>query len=299
MLKEGFYCALGTPLDHEGRLIAHSLHRHIEDQIKHGAAGLLLMGTMGMLGCIRDDQYELIVREAVAAVKGRVPLLVGAADNSIARMQQRLAILDKYPVSAVLTAPYYFGINRDTAMRYFKAAADVGSMDLYLYDHPFTARYKLTYDDVRELAALPRYKGIKTGDPVLMKKLILTSDIKADFAPIFSNSDLFSMGRPFGVKHVLDGIFACFPRTTGAMQKAWDQGDLAGGTAAVERIMAARDEMFGLGLWPAFTAAMNLLGYEGNFSPDYEPVYQPVEDEQKLNAVRALMQRTGEIGQDT
>lgn len=297
MLKEGFYCALGTPLDCQGRLIPHSLHRHIEDQIEQGAAGLLLMGTMGMLGCIRSDEYERVVQEGVAAVKGRVPLLVGAADNSIARMQQRLAVLNKHPVSAVLTAPYYFDINRDTAMRYFKAAAEVGNLDLYLYDHPYTARYKLTFDDVLELAALPRYKGIKTGDAVLIKKLLLAKELKADFAPIFSNSDLFSMGHAFGVQRVLDGIFACFPKTTGAMQRAWNQGDVAAGNAAVERIMAARDQMFALELWPAFTEAMNLLGYEGNFSPDYEPVFDPVKDKQKLDAVRALMVQTGELEQ--
>ena len=29
--------------------------------------------------------------------------------------------------------------------------------------------------------------------------------------------------------------------------------------------------MLGLGIWPTFSYAMNLLGYEGNFAPDYEP----------------------------
>lgn len=29
--------------------------------------------------------------------------------------------------------------------------------------------------------------------------------------------------------------------------------------------------MLALGIWPAFSCAMNLLGYPGNHAPDYEP----------------------------
>ncbi len=296
MLKEGFYCALGTPLDESGELLPDSLKQHIGDQIKHGASGLLLMGTMGMLGCIRDDQYEPIVAQAVNAVEGRVPLLVGAADNSIARMKARLKALEKYPVAAVLTAPYYFDMDRGGMLRYFKAAAEGDGIDLYLYDHPFTARRKIELEDVLELAALPRYKGIKTGDAVLIRKLHESKELKEDFTPIFSNSDLFSMGRAFGIRRTLDGIYACFPKTAGEMQRAWDREDLPGGNAAVNRIMKARDGMIALGIWPAFTAAMNLLGYKGNFGPDYEPVFDPKKDAGRLEAVRRLMEEAGEIG---
>ena len=125
MLKKGFYCALGTPLDQEGNIIKHSLEAHIENQIAAGASGLLLMGTMGMLGCIKTDQYQIAVETAVEVVNKRVPLLVGAADNSIARVKDRLSVLSKYDVSVVLTAPYYFGMSQQTAMTYFETAASL------------------------------------------------------------------------------------------------------------------------------------------------------------------------------
>ena len=295
MLKAGFYCALGTPLDDAGRLLPDSLALHIDDQIENGAAGLLLLGTMGMLGCVRDDQYEIAVAAAVDAVGGRVPLLAGAADNSIARMQKRLDVLSKYPVFPVLTAPYYFQMNRGTAMNYFKAAAEYTKNDLYLYDHPYTARYKLTFADVAELALMPRYKGIKTGDPVLIKKLQQSNGIKEDFTPIFSNSDLFELGHAFGISRTLDGIYACFPRAAGRMQRCYDTGDSTGGDDAVKVIMDARDKMFELGIWPAFSAAMNLLGFKGRFSPDYEPFFEAPGDGDKIEAIRQILIDAGEL----
>lgn len=294
MLKEGFYCALGTPLDEKGNVLTNSLAAHIQSQLQAGAAGMLLMGTMGMLGCVRDSQYEVAVRAAVEANGKRGTLLVGAADNSIARMQDRLNVLNRYDVGVVVTAPYYFSQTRQTAMNCFKAAAGMTDHDVYLYDHPYTARYKIVYEDVLALAQIPNIKGIKTGDAVLIKSLHDTPSLKQDFTCIFSNSDLFTMGQAYGIKHMLDGIFACFPATIKRAQDALSAGDFELGKATLNGMMAARDKMFTVGIWTAFTYAMNLLGFEGCFAPDYEPVIR--EDQKAL--IRSILVEQGEIEAD-
>lgn len=291
MLEKGFYCALGTPLDQNGNIIKHSLESHIESQIAAGASGLLLMGTMGMLGCIKSDQYQIAVETAVKAVGNRVPLMVGATDNSIARVKDRLAVLNKYDVSVVLTAPYYFGMSQQTAMNYFEAASSMTDHDIYLYDHPFTARYKLAFADVIKLAGIENIKGIKTGDAILIKTLHDTKELKDDFTPIFSNSDLFAVGHAYGIHHILDGIFACFPKTIQTAQDAFNRSDFETGKATLNSMMKARDDMFVVGIWPAFSYAMNLLGFEGRFSPDYEP---ELNEEQK-QLVKSIMITSGEI----
>ena len=284
MLKQGFYCALGTPLDSDGCILGKSLSAHIESQIEAGASGLLLMGTMGIQGCVRDSQYRATVKTAVESVRGRVPLMVGAYDNSIGRIRDRLDVLKDYDVSAVFTAPYYFSLTRQSAMNCLNAAAKASKNPVYLYDHPFTARYKLIYDDVLELAKAPNIKGIKTGDPVLIKALLDSAEIKEDFVPIFSNSDLFTMGWAYGVRHILDGIFACFPRTIKAAGIALATGDMENAKLLMNRIMAARDKMIGAGVWSMFSKAMNLLGFPGNFAPDYEPLLSD-QDSKKMESI--------------
>jgi 4-hydroxy-tetrahydrodipicolinate synthase len=291
MLKPGFYCALGTPLDENGNIIPKSLSAHIESQIAAGASGLLLMGTMGMLGCVKTSQYEPAVKIAVEAVRGRVPLMVGVADNSIARIRDRMEVVNKYDVLTVATAPYYFDLNRYTALSVLKAAAAATKHDFYLYDHPYTARYKLSYGDVLELSKVQNIKGIKTGDAVLIKALVDSKEIKKDFTPIFSNSDLFTMGWSYGVRHLLDGIFASFPATVKAANDALLAGDLETGKKKMDSIMSARDKMIARGIWPMFSCAMNLLGFPGNFGPDYEPVLDGTGKE----LMTAIMKEMGEI----
>lgn len=291
MLKPGFFCALGTPLDPDGRLLAESYAKHVEQQIAAGAAGVLSMGTMGMQGCVRSDQFARVAKTAAEAAAGRVPVMVGAFDNSIARVKERLDQLRGLDISIVLTAPFYKSISSEGALKYFREAAAYWKGDVYLYDHPWTARYKCNYADMLELIKIPNIKGIKTGDLVLLKALMDTDGLRDDFTPIFSNSDLFVVGRPFGIDHYLDGIFACFPKTAGAAERAYQAGDFAGGKALLDSIMHARDEMFVMGIWPSFSAAMNLLGCEGCFAPDYDTDF----DEARVEKTRAILQRLGEI----
>ncbi len=292
MLKSGFFCALGTPLDSEGRLMADSYARHIEQQIENGAAGVLSMGSMGMEGCVRSDQFQRVGVTAVEAAAGRLPVMIGAFDNSIARVRERLDQLKGLDAAIVLTAPYYFSLNRVCVMKYFRDAAAYWGGDVYIYDHPWTARYKCCYADMMELIrTVPNIKGIKSGDLVLLKALMDTKDLRDDFTPIFSNSDLFVVGRPFGVDHYLDGIFACFPKTAGKAERAYAAGNFAEGKAHIDSIMQARDEMLAMNLWPAFTAAMNLIGCEGNFGPDYDVDF----DDERKEKMRKILVNMGEL----
>ena len=163
---------------------------------------------------------------------------------------------------------------------------------MYVYDHPWTARYKCCYADMMELInTVPNLKGIKTGDLVLLKALMDTKDLRDDFTPIFSNSDLFVVGRPFGVDHYLDGIFGPFPKTIGKAERAYAAGDYAAGKAGIDAIMHARDEMFKLNLWPSYSAAMNMIGCEGYFGPDYDVDF----DDERREKTRKLLVDMGEI----
>ncbi len=291
MLKKGFYCALGTPFDNDGNVILDSLKKHIESQVGAGASGILLMGTMGIGGCVRDSSYEPAIKAAVEANGGRATLMVGASDTSIARVKDRLKVLARYDVCPVLTPPFYLKTGRAGLINYFTEAAASTSQDIYLYDHEPITKHKLTCDIVLELSKIPNIKGIKSADPVLIRLLHDSKEIKADFTPIFSNSDLFAMGYEYGIDRYLDGIFACMPQSIGKVQRCFGAGDMDGAKAVLAAMMNARDQMLTVGIWPAFTCAMNLLGFEGSFSPDYEPVL-PKESE---GFVKGLLISLGEL----
>lgn len=291
-MKNGFYTALGTPYLPDGTLAEEGYRKEIEQQIQAGASGVLAMGTMGLLGCVPETEYKQVIRVVCDQVKGRVRVLVGATDNSLTRVKARMDIINKYPVDVVvLTPPYYDRLNNDLLVEFLTKCAAMTDKDVYLYDHVGITQHKLNFAQVKKLAQVPNLKGIKSADLVLIKALHDDPEIKEDFMPIFSGSDLFCVANQYGIKNYLDGIFACFPATIGKIQKCFDAEDYEGAKYWLKMMMDARDDMLAGGLWPMFSYAMNLLGCEGLFGHDYDP---PANEKQR-EATEAIMKHLGEI----
>jgi len=270
VLQEGFYTALGTPVDEEGNIIKKSLIRHIEEQIEAGSSGLLFLGSMGMEPYVKESEYGKIVRIAVDAVKGRCPLFVGAMDNSVWRVKEKLSAIGKADIDGiVLTTPYYYASPAKDITAYFKAAADVSSYPVYLYDLAVVTKVKITMEIINDLIDDKRFAGIKSGDFLLNKQLLKAPGIRKDFSVLFSTLDLFDAAYNYGITKNLDGMFSCTPKNASKCYMHFAKGEIEEGAKYLSNIISLRDVFVLYGVFPSFTAAMNLLGYEGCFSPDY------------------------------
>lgn len=292
-LKPGFVPALGTPLDKEGNLIESSLRKHIQDQIEMGASALLCMGSMGIESFIRADVYPIVAKAAVEAAEEKVPVFVGAMDTSIARIKQRIAPLEELDIDAlVFTAPYYHSCSADQLINFFKGVAALTKHNIMLYDLPGVTQSKITYEIVTELIKdIPTLKGIKTADLQMLRKLKLNKDIPEDFIMVYSGLDTFDIACKWGIENCLDGMLSCTPKNTKEMFSAIKSDDYSTAAMCLSNIVSLRDCFVANDLWPSFTASMNMLGYEGSFSPDY---VSPIKKE-SYDAVRSEMERIGEI----
>lgn len=270
-MKEGFVPALGTPLDRQGNLLTESFQKQIEAQIEAGAVGLLCMGSMGIQAFIRSSVYPQVAKAAVEAAAGRVPVFVGAMDTSIARAKERMAALEELDIAGfVFTAPYYSPASRDQMMNFFKGVAAATKHRVLLYDLPGVTQCKITYDMVLELLRqVPNLAGIKSADLQMFRRLKLNPQVPEDFIMVYSGLDTFDIAYRWGITNCLDGMLSCTPANTARMFAAMKQGDYETAAQCLNHIVALRDFFLSHDLWPSFTAAMNLLGYEGSYGPDY------------------------------
>ena len=72
---------------------------------------------------------------------------------------------------------------------------------------------------------------------------------------------------------------------------AMEQGDYDKAAEYLNNIIALRDFFVARDLWPSFSTAMNLLGYEGNFAPDY---VSPIQ-EKYIQEIKDELVRIGEL----
>ena len=292
-MKAGFVPALGTPLDKNGDLIVESFQKQINDMIDRGAVGLLAMGSMGIQAYLKNDVCPKVAKAAVEAAAGRVPVFVGAMDCSIARAKERMAAMEELDIDAfVFTTPYYNKCNNAQMIKFFKSVAAATKHGILLYDLPGVTQSKITYEVVKELIRdVPNLKGIKSADLQMFRKLKLDPEVPEDFIMVCSNLDVFDVAYKWGMDNCLDGMLPATPVNTQKLFDAMAKGDYAEAADALDNIVALRDFFVGHDLWPSFSKTMNLLGYEGNFGPDYVADF----NENHLAALTAELKRIGEL----
>lgn len=287
-MDNSFYTALGTPLDQDGNVIVDSLTKHVEDQVEKGAEGLLVMGSMGIQPVIKDSEFVKVAEIAVKSARGACPVYAGVMDNSVARIKDRIDSLKGMQLDGVVaTVPFYFQSTQSEIVNFYRAIADTSSYPLYLYDLPGVTQCKIGAATVIELMSHPNIAGIKTGDLVLSRTLSRTVEKEnSTFQVIFSGLDMFDVAYRYGLTKNLDGMFSCTSGLAQEMYTALKEGNHEHAAQKLDDICGLRNVLVEVGVFPGFTYAMNLLGFEGSFHPDYASRLNP----QQADKVKSYMQ---------
>lgn len=268
--QQGFYTALGTPLDDEGNLHARSMSDQIEMQIEHECSGLLAMGSMGIESYLSQKTYPNVARHCASQVRGRVPLYIGVTDVSIRRVLDRVEAIGDLQIDGIVaTVPYYHSLTQEEVYTFYRTIAEKSNYPLYLYDLAAVTKTPISAQTVIRLKEDlgPAIGGIKSAQLPLIRTL-RQQGIK-DLKILYSGLDTMDIAYEGGIKNGLDGMFCVAPKQAMKMFKALQRADLETASTELDTILSMRDTMISFGVFPGFTALMNKLGMPGNFHPDY------------------------------
>lgn len=293
-MKKGFYTALGTPTDENGAFVEAGMANQIAQQLDAGASGLLVMGSMGKEAFIRNSEYAKVARGSAKAAAGAVPVLVGVTDVSIGRVMDRIDSLKGIEGidGVVTTVPYYSTCTQADIFDFYNEIAKQSPWPVYLYDLAVVTKTATLPSTVQKLWKNPNIKGIKSGNLVTQRTLLLAEDRPADFSMMFSNIDEFDIAYHYGIDKNLDGMFACTPKTAKRLYAALEAGEMESAARYLNGILSFRDLMRDMPcLMTAFSHAMNMLGCEGYFAVDY----QQAASGEDIEKVAAKLKELGEL----
>ena len=265
-----FITAVGTPLDDKGKMIEKSFMRHLNDQIKNGIDGFLVMGSMGMMPCLATETYIRCAEVAAGVVNGKAKIMVGVGDNSIERTLERIYSIKHLKIDAVVsTTPYFFTSSQKDLLYYFTEIAEQSPFPVYLYDLPQLTKVKIELETVLKLSQHKNIKGIKCSDDPAWTRTLFDKFLGKDFEVISAHYDLVDVLLKYGIRLHLDGFFSIMPSWLKEIKAAFSKDDFEEITRIQKKMTWLRNKFIKIKVFPAFTEAMNLLGFEGIFHPSH------------------------------
>jgi 4-hydroxy-tetrahydrodipicolinate synthase len=158
----GSITALATPFTAAGELDLDAWRRLLQLQLDGGTQALVVAGSTGEAAALYEPEFELLLRTAVEAARGAIPVLAGTGQSNTAKTieQTRRAAALGADAALVVTPPYV----RPTQAgldAHFRAVADDGAMPVVLYNVPGRTGCDLLPDTAAALAGHERILGIK------------------------------------------------------------------------------------------------------------------------------------------
>jgi len=185
----GIITALATPFDQDGALDLDAWRRLLERQLDGGVQGIVVAGSTGEAAALSDDEYDTLLRVAVAQVDGRVPVLAGTGlsgtAKTIAQTRRAAALGAQY---ALVVTPPYVRPTQAGLKAHFVMVADHGRLPVVLYNVPGRTGCDLLPETVAELVGHPTIVGIKEArsEPERMAALLA---LRSDSFVVLSGDD--------------------------------------------------------------------------------------------------------------
>ena len=142
----GVYLITVTPFADDGALDLASTDRMVDFCLECGVTGLTVLGIMGEATKLTAAESAVFVRQVLARVAGRVPVVVGASAGGFAAMGELSRGVMDLGAAGVMVAPAATLRTDDQIMAYFGMVAETLGPDLpwVLQDHPVATGVQLS-----------------------------------------------------------------------------------------------------------------------------------------------------------
>jgi 4-hydroxy-tetrahydrodipicolinate synthase len=161
---QGLWLPLVTPL-RNGAIDQTSLRRLVQHYATSPIDGLILAATSGEGLLLSTSELELIVdvvRTAFGDAPRQLPICLGLAGASTAKMRDAIDETAAWPIDGYLiSSPYYLRPSQRGLHQHFTALAEHASWPVVLYNIPYRSAVGLTNETLLSLAEHPNIIGLK------------------------------------------------------------------------------------------------------------------------------------------
>jgi 4-hydroxy-tetrahydrodipicolinate synthase len=159
---EGVMPAVTTKFTETDSLDLALFQHNIEAQLNAGVHGIILGGTLGEASTLSEEEKEVLVRETVRMVNGRVPVIMNIAEQTTkGAVEAARKAGDFGAAGLMMLPPMRYRANDHETVTYFKTVARSTALPIMIYNNPVDYGIEVTLDMFEELLNCDNIQAVK------------------------------------------------------------------------------------------------------------------------------------------
>jgi dihydrodipicolinate synthase/N-acetylneuraminate lyase len=211
----GVFPAVTTQFKADQSLDIPATIAQVERLLRAGVHGIIMLGSLGENCALEPEEKRQLVKAAVDAVKGRVPVLSGVAECSTALASRYAADVEKLGASGLMVLPamVYKSDARET-LAHFRAVAKATKLPIMVYNNPPAYGVDVTPAMFAELADVPNIVAIKESSDNVRRISDIINLCGDRFILFCGVDDLILESLMLGAVGWVAGLVNAFPEET-------------------------------------------------------------------------------------
>jgi dihydrodipicolinate synthase/N-acetylneuraminate lyase len=222
---EGVYPALTTKFTKDDELDLNMFRKNLDAQVAAGAHGVILGGSLGESSTLTHDEKELLVKETVKHLAGKIPVIMNIAEQSTAAAVKIAAGASALGAEGIMLLPplRYKADARET-VEYFKAVAGATTLPIMIYNNPVDYGILVTIEMFSELVLVKNIVAVKESTRDISNVTRMKSAFGDRFKILCGVDTLAMEELVMGADGWVAGLVCAFPRETVAIYELIQQG---------------------------------------------------------------------------
>lgn len=224
-LWEGVYPAATTQFAEDLSIDFDATQRVQSALVDDGVTGLIILGTCGENNSLEPDEKRDVLKGAVEAVAGRVPVVAGVSEFTTARAIQYAKDAEKLGADAIMLLPAMVYVPTPEELQaHFRAVAEATSLPIMLYNNPPAYRVDVDFATLEALRDVPNIVAIKESAPDPRRFTDVFNRFGDRYTVMAGLDDVALEGLFLGASGWVSGLTSAFPTESVRLVEAFDEG---------------------------------------------------------------------------
>lgn len=224
-LWSGVYPAATTQFDEKLAVDLKATQQGLQALVDDGVDGLILLGTCGENNSLEPEEKRTILKAAVEAVGGKLPLVAGISELTTTRAIQYAKDAEKAGVNALMLLPAMVYVpTEDELFEHFRQVAAATSLPIMLYNNPTAYRVSISMGLLKRLTQIPNIVAVKESTADTRRFTDLSNTFGDRYTLMAGLDDVSLEGLMLGATGWVSGLTSAFPKESVAIVKALKEG---------------------------------------------------------------------------